>query len=349
MGGQRPELTGPPELFYSEAEAKKYSQSSRYAKIQRELAFRAYELLALPSLDGNDQEEDEPRSLFNPKPCIPSLLLDIGVGSGMCASVLGENNHAWIGLDISVPMLHVAKSRLLHPNKEAEQEPADCESQEGQEFEIENEDTRTELDDESDSEGSENNYSDASDCSDDSYDKESDNQHQNGDLVLGDMGDGLGFRAGSFDGAISVSALQWLCNADTREASPKLRLRRLFSSLYSTLRIGARAVFQFYPENAAQIEMILNVALKVGFNGGMVVDFPNAPRRKKYFLVLIVGQASLPKGKDDTPLRQIRHRRKKNLKDKAWVLRKKDLRRKRGFEDVPQDTKYTARKRGPRF
>ncbi|KGG51949.1 hypothetical protein DI09_23p240 [Mitosporidium daphniae] len=303
MGGQRPELTGPPELFYSEAEAKKYSQSSRYAKIQRELAFRAYELLALPSLDGNDQEEDEPRSLFNPKPCIPSLLLDIGVGSGMCASVLGENNHAWIGLDISVPMLH----------------------------------------------GSENNYSDASDCSDDSYDKESDNQHQNGDLVLGDMGDGLGFRAGSFDGAISVSALQWLCNADTREASPKLRLRRLFSSLYSTLRIGARAVFQFYPENAAQIEMILNVALKVGFNGGMVVDFPNAPRRKKYFLVLIVGQASLPKGKDDTPLRQIRHRRKKNLKDKAWVLRKKDLRRKRGFEDVPQDTKYTARKRGPRF
>lgn len=34
-----------------------------------------------------------------------------------------------------------------------------------------------------------------------------------GDLVLGDMGMGLPFRAGTFDGAISVSAVQWLCNA----------------------------------------------------------------------------------------------------------------------------------------
>lgn len=29
-----------------------------------------------------------------------------------------------------------------------------------------------------------------------------------GDLVLGDLGEGLPFRAGAFDGAISISALQ---------------------------------------------------------------------------------------------------------------------------------------------
>jgi hypothetical protein len=34
-----------------------------------------------------------------------------------------------------------------------------------------------------------------------------------GDLCLGDLGQGLPIRAGTFDGAISISAVQWLCNA----------------------------------------------------------------------------------------------------------------------------------------
>lgn len=56
-----------------------------------------------------------------------------------------------------------------------------------------------------------------------------------GDLVLGDLGQGLPFRAGSFDGAISISALQWLCNADQASHNPVKRLHRFFSSLYSCL------------------------------------------------------------------------------------------------------------------
>lgn len=34
-----------------------------------------------------------------------------------------------------------------------------------------------------------------------------------GDLCLHDLGHGLPLRPGSFDGAISISAVQWLCNA----------------------------------------------------------------------------------------------------------------------------------------
>ena len=34
-----------------------------------------------------------------------------------------------------------------------------------------------------------------------------------GDLCHHDLGDGLPFRPGMFDGAISISAVQWLCNA----------------------------------------------------------------------------------------------------------------------------------------
>ena len=67
-----------------------------------------------------------------------------------------------------------------------------------------------------------------------------------GDLLLGDMGDGLPFKAGAFDGAISISALQWLCNADKGYHKPAKRLFTFFTSLYASLRRGGRAVFQFY-------------------------------------------------------------------------------------------------------
>ena len=42
-----------------------------------------------------------------------------------------------------------------------------------------------------------------------------------GDLVLGDLGHGLPFRPGMFDGAISISAVQWLCNADRTGHDPR--------------------------------------------------------------------------------------------------------------------------------
>lgn len=56
-----------------------------------------------------------------------------------------------------------------------------------------------------------------------------------GDLFQWDMGDGLGFRPGAFDGVISISALQWLCNADKKSHSPPKRLYKFFSSLYACM------------------------------------------------------------------------------------------------------------------
>ena len=35
-----------------------------------------------------------------------------------------------------------------------------------------------------------------------------------GDLIHSDMGHGFGYRPGTFDGAVSISALQWLCTAE---------------------------------------------------------------------------------------------------------------------------------------
>ena len=111
-----------------------------------------------------------------------------------------------------------------------------------------------------------------------------------GDLILGDMGDGMPFKAGVFDGAMSISALQWLCNADKSHHRPAKRLFTFFTSLYACLSRGSKAVFQFYPENPSQIELITSQAMKSGFTGGLVVDYPNSTKAKKFFLVLMTGK-----------------------------------------------------------
>ncbi|KAG5522655.1 hypothetical protein RHGRI_034713 [Rhododendron griersonianum] len=71
----RPEVQAPPEIFYNDVEARKYTSSSRIIEIQAKLSERAMELLALPD-DG-----------------VLRLLLDIGCGSGLSGETLSENGH----------------------------------------------------------------------------------------------------------------------------------------------------------------------------------------------------------------------------------------------------------------
>merc|ERR1719150_2864897 len=119
--------------------------------------------------------------------------------------------------------------------------------------------------------------------------------------MLADAGQGLRWRPGVFDGAISISALQWLCNCDKKGHEPFKRLRLFFDRLYLALRKGARAALQFYPETASQVEMITAAAIRAGFGGGLVVDFPHSAKAKKHFLVIYAGlsgdmPARIPEG-----------------------------------------------------
>ncbi|GLC35268.1 hypothetical protein PLESTB_000582800 [Pleodorina starrii] len=282
--GERPEHVAPPDIFYNEDEARKYTTNSRMIAIQASLTERALELLALPQ-DG-----------------LPRMLLDLGCGSGLSGEALSEAGHTWLGLDISAAMLDVAAEREVE-----------------------------------------------------------------GDLVLGDLGHGLPLRPGAFDGAISISAVQWLCNADRSGHDPRKRMKRFFETLYMALRRGARAVLQIYPENHQQAEMLVAAAMKVGFSGGMVVDYPHSTRAKKYFLVLMVGTSSaVPQAKgldgsepeDEEEAAQVkmagrdRNKRRKTGgggggsggKGRDWVLKKKEQMRKKGY-DIAPDSKYTGRKR----
>mmetsp|Transcript_58565 Transcript_58565/g.156778 ORF Transcript_58565/g.156778 Transcript_58565/m.156778 type:complete len:280 (-) Transcript_58565:263-1102(-) len=186
-----------------------------------------------------------------------------------------------------------------------------------------------------------------------------------GDLVLSDAGQGLRFRPGSFDGAISISALQWLCNCDKRGHEPFKRLKLFFERLYSCLRKGARAALQFYPETAGQVEMITAAALRCGFGGGLVVDYPHSTKAKKHFLVIYAGMSGdmpqqVPQGiqgdEDDGKRGTVdvggRERGPRGPKGQASykdrVMDKKEHQRRQGLT-VRRDTKYTARPRKGKF
>ncbi|CAB0016646.1 unnamed protein product [Nesidiocoris tenuis] len=279
MSGKRPEHQAPPEIFYNESEARKYTSNSRMIEIQVQMTERAIELLCLP--------DDE-----------PALLLDLGCGSGLSGSVLEEAGHVWVGMDISKAMLEVAVEREVE-----------------------------------------------------------------GDLVLSDLGQGVPFRAGMFDGAVSVSALQWLCNCDHNSHNPVKRLNKFFTMLYTALGRCARAVFQFYPESPSQVQLVTTQATKAGFYGGLVIDYPNSTKAKKYFLVLMTGQSmALPPalgtsghGEDNTHVqyenKRLSHKQMKGKplkKSRDWINEKKE-RRKRQGQEVRENSKFTGRRRCGKF
>ena len=190
-----------------------------------------------------------------------------------------------------------------------------------------------------------------------------------GDLINLDLGQGFSIRPGTIDYAISVSALQWLCIAEKNIYNPFKRLKIFFSSLYKSLCIGARCAFQFYPDNADQIELITKAALESGFTGGVVVDYPNSSKKKKYYLFLQAGYTkesiedvmkTIPKKTEDDDdeeekKEEVDYIRKRNskkrekyhksvYKSREWILKKKERQRKQG-RDVRPDTKYTGRRR----
>ena len=193
-----------------------------------------------------------------------------------------------------------------------------------------------------------------------------------GDFVHADMGLGLPFRPGSFDGVISISAIQWLCYSDSQDQNPKTRLNRFFSSLYAVLKKNGTAVLQFYPENAEQAVLISQIASKVGFTGGVVIDYPNSSKAKKYYLCLSFERTyrvptGLTTNDSNTSVTIVPANKQrgasasgykhKEMKDgnrravknsKEWVTQKKEYRRKQGKE-VKENTKYTGRKRPTPF
>ncbi|KAI9665023.1 MAG: hypothetical protein M1821_006471 [Bathelium mastoideum] len=279
----RPEDTVPADLYYNDTESRKYTTSSRIQHIQTAMTRRALALLALPS---------------------PSLILDIGCGSGLSGALLSSlpaeegGPHHWVGLDVSHAMLGVALER-------------DAE----------------------------------------------------GDLFLADAGQGVPFRPGAFDAAISISAVQWLCGVERAEESAAGRLARFFAGLYASLRRGARAVCQFYPRDRAQREMVTGAAVRAGFGAGLLID-DEGTKSEKTYLVLSVGGGDITgvigglEGEIEVEDQRRRARERGKVSgrqkaamvkgSKAWILKKKDQAERKGMVVKP-NSRYTGRKRRIKF
>lgn len=179
-----------------------------------------------------------------------------------------------------------------------------------------------------------------------------------GDLLLADIGQGVPFRAGTFDAAISISAIQWLCNAESSETSPAGRLSRFFNGLYASLKRGGRAVCQFYPKNDAQRNMITAAAVRAGFGAGILEDDPDTKNVKLYLVLTAGGTAARGDGGDITGVvrgmegvdvldsRKTLRSGKGEIKkgSKAWIVKKKEQMERKG-KIVKATSKYTGRKR----
>ena len=257
--------------------------------------------------------------------------------------VLEEHGHIWVGCDVSRDVLQMANERIEGKRQAAQN------------------DSSSEEDDDKDSEDESMQIG---------YKRKI--EQSPGDLLHHDMGTGLPFRPATFDACISISALQWLCYSNSNDQIPKRRLLRFFSSLYQVLRRGARAVLQFYPETSEHAVLISECAAKVGFAGGIVVDYPNSTKAKKHYLVLsfertykapqgltgvegalLNGERTGVRVSDKDPKKAGKRKgtapkKKKGSKTKEWILHKKESQRKRG-KDTRKDTKYTGRKRPTRF
>lgn len=237
----------------------------------------------------------------------PSLVLDIGCGSGLSGEILSSippeegGPHQWIGLDVSPSMLEIALQRDVE-----------------------------------------------------------------GDLMHADMGQGIPFAPGTFDAAISISAIQWLCSAESSDTSPIGRLNRFFEGLYASVKRGGRAVCQFYPKNDIQKQMITQSAIKAGFGAGILED-DGGTKNEKLYLVLTVGKISMVDKNgaagditnvvDGLEGVDIQEGRNAMMKAKRGVLRKtrkdqitkwKARAEKRG-KVVKAASKYTGRKRRTQF
>jgi 18S rRNA (guanine1575-N7)-methyltransferase len=227
----------------------------------------------------------------------PSLILDIGCGSGLSGEILSQSTppHTWVGMDIAPSMLAAALERDVE-----------------------------------------------------------------GDLMLADIGQGIPFRAGAFDAAVSISAIQWLCNAESSEVSASGRLSRFFNGLYASLKRGGRAVCQFYPKNEQQRTMISGAAIKAGFGAGILEDDPGTKNAKLYLVLTVGGSANEGNGNGDITgvvegmegvdvldaRRKHREKGRREVKkgSKAWILGKKEQMERKG-KVVKSSSKYTGRKR----
>lgn len=90
------------------------------------------------------------------------------------------------------------------------------------------------------------------------------------------------FKKEEFDGAISISTLQWLLVGEDWEDE----IKKAAGEARRVLKPGAPAVFQFYPKSEEIMEKTGKMFAKAGFGARFAIDNPDSPKKRKIFLIL---------------------------------------------------------------
>ena len=99
----------------------------------------------------------------------------------------------------------------------------------------------------------------------------------------------LPFRSNTFDGLISISALQWVYT-DINNKRMTNNLTNLIKSFFYVLKPNSKAIIQFYPKNTVLMDQIGKLIVNVSkFKGNYIIDNPNNPKKRKVFLKLEKG------------------------------------------------------------
>ena len=95
----------------------------------------------------------------------------------------------------------------------------------------------------------------------------------------------LTFRPNSFDGALSISSVQWIFGIQNSEDRKKT-IQSFVLSLGIALKLDGKVVIQFYPRSDEQMkELGAEFIDSTLFEGTYVVDNPENPRKRKIYLV----------------------------------------------------------------
>lgn len=99
------------------------------------------------------------------------------------------------------------------------------------------------------------------------------------ETVLGDMRDVKDFfRKESFDFVVSVSALQWITDQND--------VKKVATGIRTVLKKGGWVGIQFYPRSEQELDSVYGRFKRTGFEGEIVIDNPDNPRKRVVYLVM---------------------------------------------------------------
>lgn len=246
-------------------------------RIQQELVHKAVCLSCDIKLTSENNGINIEKMIKNEK---NTLVLDIGCGVGTSIKPLLDMGYSCIGVDLDLHSLSEfqkhqwKRSQWLQNHEKHDVKVFRC-------FEDHSRITDSGADSLKGQESDDDKLSYS--CSQNSrslHQKAQDCPNGFADVVRWDLRHGLPFRPCSFDMAVSISFLQWLFFGERHR-----QLHLFFSSLKSLLRPSGKAVIQFYPRSASQLNDAVHHAMK-HFQGVLVGDYPHVDRGRKLFLVM---------------------------------------------------------------